>query len=43
MVVLSGLSSLFYEDFDLCDALSQFNDDVCKVNMSRLNSRNLNN
>ena len=40
MVVLSGLSSLFYEDFNLWCFFAQFNDDACKVNVSHLNSKN---
>ena len=30
----------YFGKISICDALSQFNDDACKVNVSRLNSRN---
>ena len=39
MVVLSGLSSLFCEDFNMRCFVAQFNDDPYKLNVSRLNSR----
>ena len=30
---------LVWKDFVICDALFQFNDDACKVNVSCLNSK----
>ena len=31
---------VYFVKISICDALSQFNDDACKVNVSQLNSRN---
>ena len=33
---------VYFVNISICDALSQFNDDACKVKVSRLNSRNKN-